>query len=163
MITQPRNILIKDVTINWARLDAPADNPFGGAPSWEIQAASPDRSVFADLEAAGAKVKTTEEGVFTVSLRRKSQTRDGNPMEPVRVVDANKAPMDSVARRKIGNGSTGNVIVWAAPYEYMKKPGVTLSLTAVQVVDMVEYSGGEASVDFDIIGNPNDAGETPVF
>lgn len=150
-LAQPKNVLVKDVELNWARLDTPMDNPFGGPASWEVQIAADSKEALADLESLGAKVKE-KDGKFTVSLRRKAETKDGAPMEPVRVVDSNKAPMDGPARRKIGNGSRGNVIVWAAPFEYMKRTGVTFSLTAVQVVDLVEYSGGGDSVDFDIVG-----------
>ena len=152
MTTQPKNVIISGVTLNYARLDTPAENPFGGAPTWEAQLESSDRSVFAEVEGMGMKVKESGNGTFTVSVRRKSETNDGRPMDPVRVVDANKAPLDGNVRRKIGNGSKGNVIVWAAPYEYMKKTGITFSLTAVQVTDLVEYTGGNGDIDFDVIG-----------
>ena len=151
-LAQPKNVLLSNVTLNWARLDTPVDNPFGGAPSWEVQAASADKSVFAEMEALGAKVKEAD-GLFTVSLRRKSERADGSTMDPVRVVDGQKNPMDSTARRKIGNGSKGNIIVWCAPYEYMKRKGVTFSLTAVQVTELEEYTGGTGGVDFDIVGD----------
>ena len=157
----PKNVLVSDVTLNWARLDTPVDNPFGGPAAWEVQISTSDRSKLAELESMGAKVKEAD-GMFTISLRRKSESSQGAPMDPVRVVDAQKQPMDSTARRKIGNGSKGNVIVWAAPYEYMKRKGITFSLTAVQVVDLVEYSGGGSDVDFDIVGDTS-AEEAPLF
>ena len=149
MLTEPKNIMISDVTLNWARLDTPADNPFGGAPSWEVQIGTDDAAKAKTLQDEGLNVKVLD-GHFTVSLRRKSETKDGTPMAPVRVVDAAKNPIDGVNRRKIGNGSEGNVIVWLAPYEYAGKKGVTASLTAVQVTEMVEYSA-EASMDFDAV------------
>ena len=149
MLTEPKNIMISGVTLNWARLDTPADNPFGGAPSWEVQIETADKAQAKALQDDGLNVKEAD-GTFTVSLRRKSETKDGSPMAPVRVVDAAKNPIDGANRRKIGNGSTGNVIVWLAPYEYAGKKGITASLTAVQVTDMVEYSA-EASMDFDSV------------
>ena len=108
------------------------------------------------------KVKE-KDGKFTVSVRRKSETNDGRPMDPVRVVDANKAPLDSQTRRKIGNGSVGNVILWAAPYEYMKRTGITFSLTAVQITDLVEYSGGNGDIDFDVIGSSDGTPNADMF
>ena len=149
-ITSPRNFLISDVELNWARLDTPADNPFGGPAAWEVQIATADKAKADEMKAAGINVKE-KDGQFVANLRRKSVRADGNPMDPVRVVDANKQVMDSSARRKIGNGSKGNVIVWQAPYENMGRKGVSNSLTAVQVVDLQEYSGG-SSVDFDVVG-----------
>ena len=89
---------------------------------------------------------TTRTG-STVSLKRKAIRANGDPMEPVRVVDANKMPMEN--RRSIGNGSTGNVIVWQAPYEAVGRKGISSSLTAVQVTNLVEYTAG--GVDFDIV------------
>ena len=151
MLSQPQNVLLSNVELNWARLDTPVDNPFGGVANWEVQVASSNRADLKALEDLGAKVKESD-GQFTISLRRKSERADGAAMDPVRVVDAQKQPMDGPARRKVGNGSRGNVIVWAAPYEYMKRKGVTFSLTAVQITELVEYSGGGASVDFDIVG-----------
>ena len=52
-------------------------------------------------------------------------------------------------RRSIGNGSTGNVIVWQAPYEAVGRKGISSSLTAVQVTNLVGYTAG--GVDFDIV------------
>jgi hypothetical protein len=151
MLTQPKNLIISDVELNWARLDTPAANPFGGEPNWELQIATTDAAKAADWKANDLNVKESE-GNFTVSLRRKSVTKDGAAMEPVRVVDAQKLPIAAADRRKIGNGSRGNVIVWLAPYEYAGRKGVTSSLTAVQVTHLEEYSGGGDNVDFDMVG-----------
>ena len=163
MISQPKNILIQNVTMNYVRLVTPVANKFDDRmpASWELQAVSSDRDTFAEYEEAGGKVKEVEGG-YAVSLRRKAARRDGSPMEPVRVVDVNKVPMNDSTRLTIGNGSTGNVIVWAAPYNYMNKKGVTFSLTAVQIVDYVEYVP-KADVDFDMVGTSEEVGETPIF
>ena len=126
MLTSPKNVLLSNVTLNWARLDTPADNPFGGIPSYEVQAVFQNAEAANVAREAGINVKE-KDGVTFASLRRKSQTKDGSPMDPVRVVDASKQPMDSTARRKIGNGSKGNIIVWCAPYEYAGRKGVTAS------------------------------------
>jgi len=150
MLTQPKNLIITDVELNWARLDTPSPNPFGGEPNWELQIATTDAAKAAELKTEGLNVKESD-GKFTVSLRRKSVTKDGAPMEPVRVVDAQKLPITGAERRKIGNESRGNVIVWMAPYEYAGRKGVTTSLTAVQVTKLEEYSGGGAELDFDEI------------
>ena len=157
MLTSPKNVLLSNVELNWARLDTPADNPFGGVASWEVQAVFPNAEAASVAREAGINVKEKDGQAFA-SLRRKSATKDGSPMEPVRVVDASKQPMDSAARRKIGNGSKGNIIVWCAPYEYAGRKGVTASLTAVQVTDLVEYTGGGDTVDFDMVEAP--AGDT---
>ena len=150
MLTQPKNLIIKDVEINWARLDTPAPNPFGGAPSWELQAVTTDKALAKELSDNGLKVKESD-GQFSVSLRRKSVTKDGTDMEPVRVVDAQKMPITGNDRRKIGNGSRGNIIVWLAPYEYAGRTGITSSLTAVQITELNEYTGAAEQPDFDVV------------
>ena len=83
--------------------------------------------------------------------KRKAVKADGNPMDPVRVVDAQKAPI--MDRRSIGNGSVGNVIVWQSPYEYAGRSGVSSSLTAVQITKLEEYTPKTDNVDFDIVGS----------
>ena len=95
-------------------------------------------------------------GKFVVALKRKAVKADGSPMDPVRVVDANKAPI--MDRRSIGNGSIGNVIVWQAPYEVQGRKGISNSLTAVQVTTLEVYSGGSNNVDFDVVGEDAPAG-----
>ncbi len=148
-LTQPTNILVSDVTLNWARLDTAYEGKYGAA--WEVQIESADRSKLKGLEEAGMNIKEND-GTFSASLRRKATSAEGIAMDPVRVVDANKAPMDSAARRKIGNGSKGSVIVWAAPYDNKFGKGTTFSLTAVQVVEVVEYiSEVEGVADFDMV------------
>ena len=161
MLSQPRNYLISDVELNWARLDTPAQNPFGGDPAWELQIATTDKAKAEEMSANHLNVKE-KDGKFVASLRRKAVTKDGSPMDPVRVVDSSKQPMDGTSRRKIGNGSVGNVIVWQAPYDFSGRKGVTNSLTAVQVVKLEEYAGG-SSVDFDIVGDETPASDAPLF
>lgn len=155
MITQPRNILLSGVELNWARLDNPIENPFGGT-QWELQIATTDKKKVKEMKDAGLNVKE-KDGKSVVSLKRKATKRDGSPMDPVRVVDANRNPIEN--RRSIGNGSIGNVIVWQAPYDSFGRKGVSSSLTAVQVTKLEVYEGS-SSVDFDVVGAD---GESSLF
>ena len=102
------------------------------------------------------------DGKFVVALKRKATKSDGSAMDPVRVVDSALNAMDNV--RSIGNGSTGNVIVWQYPYEAPGRSGVASSLTAVQVTNLVEYTGG-SSVEFDAVESEAPAAPTdaPLF
>ena len=159
-LSQPRNYLISNVTLNWARLDTPMTSPFGGPANWELQISTTDKAVADEMSANHLNVKE-KDGVFTVSLRRKSVKADGSPMDPVRVVDANKAPVEGSERRRIGNGSVGNVIVWQAPYNSPRGSGVSNSLTAVQVTKLEEYAGS-TGVDFDVVST-DDSSEAPLF
>ena len=60
MLTEPKNIMISGVTLNWARLDTPADNPFGGAPSWEVQIETADKAQAKALQDDGLNVKEAD-------------------------------------------------------------------------------------------------------
>ena len=141
-----KNILISDVTLNWPKLDAPV-SPFG-TPQWEIQVEVSDDQAKA-LAADGLPVKQRD-GKNVISLKRKATKRDGSANDPVRVVDAQKAPM--MGRSKIGNGSKGNIIAYQMPYEFAGQKGITNILVAVQVTDLVEFSAS-GGVDFDVIGD----------
>ena len=89
-MNSPRNFLISNVELNWAKLDQPV-SPFGAA-QWELQIATTDKAVAEDMKANHLKVKE-QDGKFVVNLKRKAVKADGNPMDPVRVVDAQKAPV----------------------------------------------------------------------
>ena len=142
---KPRNLLISDVTLNWARLDTPT-NPFG-TEIYELQIATSDAAVAAQWTADFLNVKERD-GQFVVSLKRNAKKRDGSDNGKVRVVGADKMPLSAT----IGNGSKGNVIVWQYPYSAPGgRSGISGSLTAVQVTDLVEYNSG--SVDFDVVAD----------
>ena len=148
----PRNYLISDVELRWARLAKPV-NPFGQE-QYELQIVVPaDRAE--DLKANHLNVKE-KDGEFVVSLKRKAQKADGSDNGKVRVVNADKSPMENAGA--IGNGSRGNVIVFQYPYEAMGRKGIASSLTAVQVVELVEYRSDNA-IDFDVIGDAPAASE----
>ena len=44
-------------------------------------------------------------------------------------------------REQIGNGSTGNVVVYQYAYETAGRSGIASSLTAIQILSLKEYSG----------------------
>ena len=150
----PRNYKIMDVELNYARLATAQKNPFGGPDQWELQIATRDKTKADELRANHFNVKE-KDGVFTVSLKRKTVKASGEANVPVRVVDAATNPIENVSI--LGNGSRGNVIVFQYEYEdrVSKTTKVASSLTAVQVVDFKEYRPDGA--DFDVI----ETGATP--
>ena len=130
-----------------------------GTPQWELQIATTDPVLAGQMGENNLNVKE-KDGKYTVSLKRKAVKADGTEMVPVRLVDAQKNPIEN--RGSIGNGSKGNVIVWQAEYEAMGKSGVSNSLTAVQVTELVEYAptGG---VDFSVVGDSPAGDEGSLF
>ena len=134
--------LLKDVQFFWAKLDEPV-SPFG-APQWEIQLRVPKKRK-KELEAFG-KIKEQDDDTVSINLKKKAVNAKGEKMQPVRVVDALKNPVEN--RKAIGNGSEGHVIVRSYDYDVAGRKGTAHALDAIQVVKMVEYTGGD-SVDFD--------------
>lgn len=144
MDNKGRNFLIKNVTLNWAKLARPV-NPFG-TEQYELQIATTDAATAEEWKKEHLNVKT-KDGVHTVSLKRKATRANGESNGSVRVVDANKVAMEDAGQ--IGNGSVGNVIVRQYPYEAMGRKGIATQLEAVQVTTLEVYSSSNA-VDFDI-------------
>lgn len=149
----PRNVVINNVELNWAKLARPITNQFG-ATQYEMQIATTDKAQADKITADTGLAFKEKDGKFVSNLKRKAKDSKGADMTPVRVVDANKAPLDGGS---IGNGSKGNVIVWQYEYDFGGRKGVGSSLTAVQVTDLVKYER-TSDVDFAPIES---APETP--
>ena len=74
-------------------------------------------------------------------MKRKVARKDGTPNQAPKLLDANKEPLDVA----VGNGSKVNVQYreWETSNNYGDFKG--LDLQAVQVVDLVEYTGSDGS------------------
>ena len=144
----PRNVIINNVELNWAKLSKPITNQFG-ATQYEMQIATTDKAHADKISADTGLSFKEKDGKFVLNLKRKAKDSKGADMTPVRVVDANKAPVDGGS---IGNGSKGNVIVWQYEYDFGGRKGVGSSLTAVQVMELVKYER-TSDVDFDAVSS----------
>ncbi len=158
---EAREYRINGVELNWAKLSKPV-NPFG-TDQWELQIATTDKAMADEWSNNHLNVKTDklDSSKFTVSLKRKAIKANGDKNSAVRVVDAAALAMPSEKIAQIGNGSSGNVIVYQYPYKQAGREGIAASLTAVQVTDFKEYT---APVDFEPVtsiepaeGNGNSA------
>jgi len=137
--------IIRDVTLNYVKVDpdSPTD-PFGTL-QWECQLVVPaDRSE--ELSGFGnVKPVKDDPSRVAINLKRKAVRKDGEANDPVQLVDGKKQKID--AKIKIGNGSKGNVKVYRREYDVAGRQGISTILTAIQITDLIEYTG---SVDFDI-------------
>ena len=146
------NVRIDGVELSWPKLVTPFKNQFGGE-NYELQIiADADRK--GELEAAGLKVKDTEDGRVMANLKRKAQKASGEMNEAPRVVNASREAMSADEIRSIGNGSIGNVIIYKFDYDFGGNQGVSHSLTAVQVTELKKFEG---SVDFDDVSESSEA------
>jgi len=144
------NTLVRDVKLYWAKLDKPVD-PFGTL-QWELTIQVPKKRE-SEISSFGKVKEGFDKGTVAVALKKKANKADGTAAAKVQVVDINKEPFDS---KLIGNGSTGNIIVFQRPYEIkapngkVTKSGTSTMLTKVQVTTLVEYERKSSSfVDFD--------------
>lgn len=146
--------IIRDVTLNYVKVDPenPTD-PFGTL-QWECQIVAPsDRAE--ELEGYGSvKPVKDDPSRVAVNLKRKALRKDGTENDPVVLVDGQKQPINP--KIKIGNGSKGNVKVYRREYDVAGRQGISTIMTAIQVTNLIEYTG---SVDFDIEGTEADDSE----
>jgi len=150
-IFKPRNYLITDVFLNWMKLNQSV-NPFG-KDQYEGQVATDDDAKAAELVANNVPMKHgpnfAEDNMWIGSLKRNKFKANGAENGKVRVVDSAKQTLDGGT---IGNGSKGNVIVFQYAYDTAGRKGIANSLTAIQVTDLVEYSGS-SSIDFEVLAS----------
>jgi hypothetical protein len=152
-INEATNVIIKDLSLFWAKLDpAKPVEPFG-EPQWEIQVRFPKKRV-KEMEAYGKVKETDTAGVFSMNFKKKALLKSGEASKPVKLVDKTGKAVDS---KTLGNGSTGAVKLMLKDYEIkgpkgqVTKSGTQVMLIAVQVTDMIVYEpkGGGADFDYD--------------
>ena len=85
------------------------------------------------------------DGTETPVIKLKKDThwkKSGEDKTPVRVVDMYGQDLDP---RIIGNGSVVNVQYTVRDWEFQGRKGRSAELVAVQVIELIEYTGGKAS------------------
>lgn len=80
-----------------------------------------------------------------IRVARKAFKTDGDAAQPPRVFGKNTS--DNMLETLIGNGSVGTVKVRVYPWENDFGKGTSITLDAIRVTDLVEYSGGGANDD----------------
>lgn len=151
--------MLKNITLNWVKLDTPTDNYSGDKKIYEIQACVPIARA-AELDIFRKTRPAADKSMVCINLSKNAFKKDGSENLKVRVVDINKNPLDS---KTIGNGSVANVIVTTSPYEIknpktgkVTKSGVSTMLDAVQVTKLIKYEP-KNSMDFDAMDGEVDA------
>jgi hypothetical protein len=133
--------VIRNVNFYYAKLDKPV-SPFG-TDIFDLQVRFPKERI-QEMSAFG-KVREVEDGNFAINITRKAMNAK-KQKTPVRVVDGDKNPIKDL----IGNGSTGNIIVYQYDWEVSGRTGRKTVLIAVQVTELIKYVPLE-SVEFDVI------------
>jgi hypothetical protein len=148
--------IIKNVPIYFAKLDPKRPNARLNKtnPTWEVQFRTDDPAQMKEWKELGIRSKVitypenhdnagepilNEHGkkVWRVNIRKRSKDKNGEPAQPVTVVDAKLRSLDP---RIIGNGSIANVRIYQYPYEKADKTeGIASVLMGLQVTRLVEY------------------------
>ena len=154
MIKEPRYIMLKNVKIQYPKLKNSVN--FRGSDQWECGIITEDADQATEWnDKFIGKVKPNDPmkpTVWTASLNRKVLTKSGEGSGRVRVVNADKQPLTDKQLLKIGNGTLANVILFQGPYDNEFGKGVFNSLTAIQILTLVEFEGGMDPMDFDLEG-----------
>lgn len=137
-----KSTIIRDVTLNYAKVYKPQENRFGKV-VFDIQLEfGKDR--IEEMSEFG-KVRQLDNGNFCINLDRPERNSKGQKNK-IRVVDSEKNNITD----GIGNGSKGNVIAYSYDWQKGGTSGRKTVLIAVQVLDLVPYSE-ENAIDFDIV------------
>jgi len=113
-------MIIKNCEIWFAKVDPKRPNPKFDPknPTWEVQMRTSDKAVLkywkeCDLKEPKAVIPDEGEPYFRINLKKKSIRKDGDPADPVQVVNMQREPVDP---NSIGNGSIANIRVFQYPY-----------------------------------------------
>jgi hypothetical protein len=154
-----KNIVIKGAKIKWARVHEPAQNynKTGMEYSFDLEVSEKQLAALYK-EGMSTMVKgrmDKAEGTMYITFKKPTLSAGGKEMLPIRVIGRNKEPFSEL----IGNGSVVNAVISVFP---PTKAGYSACLRpeALQVVDHVEYSGGDNVED---LFEEMDADETDEF
>ena len=149
MISETRDIIVKDVEIFYAKLDK-AVTPFGNEARWEVQIRTSDKSVADQWTKEYELNVKKQDDYWKVNLKRPLLNRNKEENEPPQVVDASRTP---ITGSNIGNGSKGNVKLFQYPYDVAGRKGTGSQLKAIQITDLKIYEP-DTSIDFEVLEEP---------
>ena len=148
MSNTSKTAIVRDLDFHWANLTK-SHSPFG-TEVWDVQIRTTNDDTAKELSDLGVAVKKHDEGYFFANVKRKTVTSKGDKNTPVMVVDANKQPVTE----EMGNGSKGHIKLFSYEYSTAGRSGVAAQLSAIQVVDFVEYKRGGDDFDIEETSDP---------
>lgn len=107
-----------------------------------------------------------KEGRYILKTNASAYIEDGKIGRRINIINAKKQPVKNIS---IGEGTVARLGVVLSGYSVAGKTGVSVKLGMVQIIDLVEYSGGGFSADafdeeegFDGVGTEFDEDTAPV-
>lgn len=87
------------------------------------------------------------EGRYILKTNAKAFIENGKPKYKPMIINAKKQPVKNI---KIGEGTIARLGVTLSGYSVAGKTGVSVKLGLVQIIDLVEYTGGFSMDEFDV-------------
>lgn len=88
-----------------------------------------------------------EEGRYILKTNAKAFIENGKPNFKPMIINAKKQPVKNI---KVGEGTIARLGVTLSGYSVAGKTGVSVKLGLIQIIELVEYSGGFSTDDFDV-------------
>lgn len=141
--------VLKNVEINWVKLDQ--DNPDmgfdGESPTWQVTATVDKKFFNSWRKQKLPSAKEHDDGTYTIQFKRKAIVVNGKMKSAPKCLDASLRPLDQSI---VGNGSIANIQYSVYDWDFGKKKGKAADLMGIQVIDLVEYHGGDGS-EFEVV------------
>jgi len=144
-------MILSNVKVKWAKVGSnPGTKYASDETEWSIDCQLTEEQS-KDWVAKGYAQKERfdpEDGTPFCKIKRNTHFNKKNPvtgtMEKLEITPpfVKDKYGESLIDIMIGNGSVCNVQFMERPWEYAGKSGITATLVGVQVMDLVEYSGG---------------------
>lgn len=138
--------------VQWASVQTPKENFAGTGTEYSIDVEATEQDV-EKLLALGLnkglkqtgkpkQLARTASGKTVLNFIRPTLKRNGQPTQPVTVVDENGNPTDSL----VGNGSEALVQVTLFPYDNKFGQGMSARLDGLQILKLVPYKSESTSL-----------------
>ena len=136
----------------WCKVGSNAGTKYGSEEKeWSVDCICSDEQSKNWVKAQHAtKERVTDDKRKFIKLTKNLVKRDGNPAQSIKVIDKHGNDVDPLI---VGNGSKANVQYTTFEWEMAGRSGVKAILTALQITDLVEYSGN-GTTEFDIEDQP---------
>ena len=128
----------------WLKLSTPEKKYMSEETQWSIVLHLSDKESRTMLKKKLiTKERFNDDDVPFVKVTRSTHwKKSGDEKTPVKVVDMYGQDLDP---RSVGNGSTVNVQYSVRDWDFNGQKGKSMELVAVQVVELIEYTGGTSS------------------
>ena len=151
-------MLLNNVELMWCKVGENAGTKYGSEEKeWSVDCNCSDKQSSDWVKAKHAtKERTNDDGKKFIKLTKNCIKRDGNPAVAIKVIDKHGNDVDPLI---VGNGSKANAQYTTFEWDMAGRSGVKAILTALQITDLVEYSGN-GTTEFEIEEQPEVALET---